>query len=303
MKTNAKDSTAENSNRITSKNLSIMKQPELGIKISELRKFKGLTQEELVEKCNISVRTIQRIEAGEVTPRSYTIKTILSALEYDLSQIQTEDSKITKEFKKLFLLEIDDDKEAGFLSRQLTISWISGIIYFILGFVEFTADYFRYFQDEMIISNTLYSLMKLMILTSIILFFRGFILSGKIFKNYFLRITAFILICIGIMFYTYDIASLYIGEIHFEVILAAHGISWGVVGILFGVAVLRLQNALGTLAKVTGIFEIIAYGCMATVILGFLGYIFLTPTIILEIILLYKITQMLSAKQQELQQQ
>ena len=31
----------------------IMKQPELGKKISELRKAKGLTQEELVEKCNI----------------------------------------------------------------------------------------------------------------------------------------------------------------------------------------------------------------------------------------------------------
>jgi transcriptional regulator with XRE-family HTH domain len=30
-----------------------MKQPELKKKISELRKDKGLTQEELVEKCNI----------------------------------------------------------------------------------------------------------------------------------------------------------------------------------------------------------------------------------------------------------
>jgi transcriptional regulator with XRE-family HTH domain len=64
-----------------------MKQPELGKKISELRKDKGLTQEELVEKCNINVRTLQRIEAGEVTPRSYTVKTILAALEYDLSKI------------------------------------------------------------------------------------------------------------------------------------------------------------------------------------------------------------------------
>ena len=57
-----------------------MKQPELGKKISEWRKAKGLTQEELVEKCNLNVRTIQRIEAGEVTPRSYTIKAIMEAL-------------------------------------------------------------------------------------------------------------------------------------------------------------------------------------------------------------------------------
>lgn len=57
-----------------------MQQPALGKKIAKLRKAKGLTQEELVEKCNLSVRTLQRIEAGEVTPRSYTIKLIFSAL-------------------------------------------------------------------------------------------------------------------------------------------------------------------------------------------------------------------------------
>ena len=69
-------------------NIYTMKQPELGEKIAQLRKQKGLTQEELIEKCNVSVRTIQRIEAGEVTPRSYTLKTILSALDYDFSKIQ-----------------------------------------------------------------------------------------------------------------------------------------------------------------------------------------------------------------------
>jgi len=69
-----------------------MKQPALGRRISELRTTKGLTQEELVEKCNISVRTIQRIENGEVTPRSYTIKTILEALDYDLNKISEDDS-------------------------------------------------------------------------------------------------------------------------------------------------------------------------------------------------------------------
>jgi transcriptional regulator with XRE-family HTH domain len=61
----------------------IMNQPDLGKKIAELRKAKGLTQEELVEKCNLNVRTLQRIESGEVTPRSYTIKAIFTALEYN----------------------------------------------------------------------------------------------------------------------------------------------------------------------------------------------------------------------------
>ena len=55
-----------------------MNQPELGQKIVELRKAKMWTQEELVDACNISIRTIQRIEAGEVVPRDYTIKTIMA---------------------------------------------------------------------------------------------------------------------------------------------------------------------------------------------------------------------------------
>ena len=42
-----------------------MKQPLLGKKNTELRIQKGLTQEELVERCNVTVRTIQRIESGE----------------------------------------------------------------------------------------------------------------------------------------------------------------------------------------------------------------------------------------------
>ena len=75
-----------------------MKQPELGRKIFELRKQKGLTQEELVAQCNINVRTIQRIEAGEVTPRSFTLKTILNVLGEDLENLHESDSSISETF-------------------------------------------------------------------------------------------------------------------------------------------------------------------------------------------------------------
>lgn len=64
-----------------------MDQPELGKKIAELRKAKGFTQEELVEKCKLSVRTLQRIESGEVTPRSFTLKTIFAELNYSISDL------------------------------------------------------------------------------------------------------------------------------------------------------------------------------------------------------------------------
>jgi transcriptional regulator with XRE-family HTH domain len=62
-----------------------MNQPELGKKILELRQKLGLTQSELAENCNLSLRTVQRIESAEVTPRSHTIRVILSNLDYDLN--------------------------------------------------------------------------------------------------------------------------------------------------------------------------------------------------------------------------
>ena len=64
-----------------------MKQPELGRKIAEIRKTKGLTQEELVDVCNLNVRTLQRIESGEVTPRSYTLKIISEALDFNMNEL------------------------------------------------------------------------------------------------------------------------------------------------------------------------------------------------------------------------
>lgn len=297
MKTSSSDHQNE------TKNSKIMKQPELGQKISELRKSKGLTQEELVEQCNISVRTIQRIEAGEVTPRSYTIKTILSALDYDLEEIQTQGTKVSQEFKKLFLLEVDDTKEASFLTKQLTLAWVSGIVYFVLGFAEFAVEYYRYFEDRMITSQWVYITLKLIMLASIILFTRGFVLTGKIFKNYLLRITSFIFIIIGVLFYTYDILSLYVAEFDLEIVLGAEAVTYGVIGILFGISVLRLKERIGNLATITGVFEIITYAFMVTIILAIVGFVLLTPTIILEIILLYKVAQMVKAKQKEIEQQ
>lgn len=90
----------------------MFQQPELGKKIADSRKEKGLTQVELVEKCNLSVRTLQRIEAGEVAPRTFTVKTIFEALElnYDHSldsPYERNKSLVRKWLKQFHLLFID----------------------------------------------------------------------------------------------------------------------------------------------------------------------------------------------------
>ena len=63
-----------------------MKQPDLGLKVAELRKEKGFTQEQLAEFCEVTARTIQRIESGEVEPRVFTRNSLSNVLEFDLGQ-------------------------------------------------------------------------------------------------------------------------------------------------------------------------------------------------------------------------
>lgn len=48
--------------------------------LKKIREKRNLTQEELAEKSGISVRTIQRIEAG-TTPKGYTLKTLAESLD------------------------------------------------------------------------------------------------------------------------------------------------------------------------------------------------------------------------------
>ena len=67
----------------------MMNQPDLGLRVNELRQQKGLTQEQLAEKCEVSTRTIQRIENGEVDPRSYTLQCLSENLDFDFMEENT----------------------------------------------------------------------------------------------------------------------------------------------------------------------------------------------------------------------
>lgn len=71
-----------------------MNQPDLGLKIAELRQDKGLTQEQLAEDCEVSARTIQRIESGEVEPRSFTRNSLSNVLNYDFGAASLENENL-----------------------------------------------------------------------------------------------------------------------------------------------------------------------------------------------------------------
>ena len=71
-----------------------MNQPDLGLKVTELRQQKGLTQEQLAERCEVSARTVQRIESGEVDPRAYTLHCLGEALEFDFGEENTSNENL-----------------------------------------------------------------------------------------------------------------------------------------------------------------------------------------------------------------
>jgi transcriptional regulator with XRE-family HTH domain len=60
----------------------------ISVFVKEGRLAKGYTQKELSELSNISVRSIQRIENGEIMPRSYTLKTLAEILGLSFESIQ-----------------------------------------------------------------------------------------------------------------------------------------------------------------------------------------------------------------------
>lgn len=266
-----------------------MKQPELGKKILELRKEKGLTQEELVEKCNISVRTLQRIETGEVTPRVFTIRTILAALDYDLSTIaEAEDNGARApagSVRKYLLLETDSP---DFLTGQLTIAWISGILYFLLSLYEGAADIASLQADRLVVGEAYYVVLKVAVLVSYVLFQRGFVALGGLCANYLLKIASFVLILGNVVVTGYDIGSVFYGPGPDAFILGAEAFTYGAIMIVYGVALRRLRPVVGSIAGYAGLFEVLAGCFFLTVVLSFIGFFVLMPAELLEIIILYK---------------
>jgi len=273
-----------------------MKQPLLGKKITELRKQKGLTQEELVERCNVTVRTIQRIESGETTPRIYTIKTILNALDLDYEKVFEREYNKGK-FDKILRFFPSNLKEV------LNVSFIAGIVYFVLGFVEmgyyitsfFDLDSQTNWSDLPIKNygsyseNGIYIFIKIISIISFSLLMRGFVLVGSYYKNYLVELMAFVMIIMHIIFEISEIVSINFENSLVELIMISKAVTFGVIMIFFGVGLLRLKSHLGNLPKITGILEIITGVCFATVLLSVFGLIFLIPLELLELLLLYKV--------------
>ena len=73
---------------------------ETGKLIKELRIKKGMTQEELADKTEVSTRTIQRIENGDFEPRADTLQMIAKALGVDFDIFVDDEASESQEIRK-----------------------------------------------------------------------------------------------------------------------------------------------------------------------------------------------------------
>ncbi len=241
-----------------------MKQPELGRKIVELRQQKGLTQEELVEQCNISVRTIQRIEAGEVSPRIYTIKTILSALDRDLDDLQ-QNSIFETKVKEAMLLEIDPTKDASFLYTQLNIGWIAGILSMICFVFQFIEESYYISEGDYYFGGAFYITLGSISIIMFALHMRAFVLIGELFKSYFLKVVSILFIAINTLMILYSIIDMYFDYLPEAAYAIIFCVFYGLMYLFFGYALLKLKG-LGQLPKATGLMQIIIGGMFLTIL-------------------------------------
>lgn len=81
-----------------------MKQQTLRENLSYHRKLKGLTQEELADKTTVGVRTIQRIEKGEVQPHLQTIKLLAVGLDVEVDDLIVLENPKEETIKRKWML-------------------------------------------------------------------------------------------------------------------------------------------------------------------------------------------------------
>lgn len=87
----------------------------LGVRIKELRRMKGLTQDQLSQRVNIDPKHLSRIEVGRGFPSLDTLDKLANVLKVELSAFFefNHKAKSTRELKKVIselVKDVDEDK-------------------------------------------------------------------------------------------------------------------------------------------------------------------------------------------------
>ena len=98
-----------------------MNNSSIGERLKYQRKIKGYSQEELADRTNVTVRTIQRIEKEEVSPHLNTIKLLAIALDIEVDELVALDDPKEETVKKKWLLLMHATPLAGLILPLLNV--------------------------------------------------------------------------------------------------------------------------------------------------------------------------------------
>lgn len=108
--------------------------------VANLRKQKGLTQESLAEKAHVTVRTIQRIEAGEDVSNE-TLKSVSNALSVTISELF---EFVESKEKEVELMDIskEQQKQINYRNNEINVYRVLaiGITFLMLGCLSVFID-------------------------------------------------------------------------------------------------------------------------------------------------------------------
>ncbi|MCZ8023615.1 MAG: helix-turn-helix transcriptional regulator [Cyclobacteriaceae bacterium] len=271
-----------------------MQQPELGKQLIELRRRNQLTQEELASKSFVSARTIQRIEAGEVIPRLSTVKILWRSLgEEFVFQPQTPTTMETTTICN------------HNYQQQLLLAIVAGTIYLAFE-IALTAMDISWLTHENGKSQSMfwvYLALNIGMVIAYVVFASGFFLLAKLFENKLLSIASVMMMVLILGSSVVDVLMFHSTVEQLSLPYAMLAIVAGVGSFIFGIALLRLQDGMGVLAKIAGILEIIMGVTLISVLFFFVSLLLLVPATLVEILLLYNAYEYLSKSTVKLPEQ
>ena len=92
-----------------------MKNQSISENLIYQRKLKGYSQEDLAEKTSVGVRTIQRIEKGEVQPHLQTVKLLAVGLEVNIDDLMVVENPKEETIQRKWMLLLHGTPFFGFI--------------------------------------------------------------------------------------------------------------------------------------------------------------------------------------------
>ena len=155
-----------------------MKRPTLQENLLYQRKLKGYTQDELAERTTVGVRTIQRIEKGEVQPHLQTIKLLAVGLGVEVEDLIVLQDPKEEPIKRKWMLLIHSSPFFGLIIP------FANILFPIIIWINKADDNKKYDSHGRAVIN-FHSTISLLFVLSLLLFFvtpgYNYIVTGAVF--------------------------------------------------------------------------------------------------------------------------